>query len=99
MTTTANTLIDLARQCPDISLTVRAGDLLEAMEYLLGEALNRPDDSDLIKRDQAAEICHVDLSTLYRWEKSGYLMPVRIGRRVMYRVADIQEAINRGKGI
>lgn len=108
MTTTAdtrvgivahNTLIELARTCPDICLTVRAGDLLEAMEYLLGEAMNRPEDSELVTRGQAAEICHVDLSTLNRWEKSGYLTPVRIGRRVMYRTGDIREAINRGKKI
>lgn len=108
MTTTADTrvgdnahniLIELARTCPDICLTVRAGDLLEAMEYLLGEAMNRPEDSELVTRGQAAEICRVNLSTLNRWEKSGYLTPVRIGRRVMYRTGDIREAINRGKKI
>ena len=99
MATTANTLIDLARQCPDISLTVKAGDLLEAMEYLLGEALNRPEDSELVSRTKTAELLGVDLSTLNRWEKTGYLLPVRIGRRVLYRAQDIRDSLERGRKI
>ena len=38
----------------------------------------------------------VTKSTLWRWEKQGYLMPVRFGRKVMYRKCDL-EKINEKK--
>jgi len=38
----------------------------------------------------------VSRSTLFRWEKDGYLKPVRIGAKVMYNLSDV-EAIERGR--
>ena len=35
-----------------------------------------------------------DRRTLYRWEKSGYLIPVRIGNSVRYKLSDINALLN-----
>ncbi len=44
----------------------------------------------LIPRKRAAELLDKDVSTLYRWEKSGYLRPVaRRGRSVLYSSRDL----------
>jgi len=32
--------------------------------------------------------------TLHRWEKSGYLTPIRIGKSVRYRLSDINALLN-----
>lgn len=50
----------------------------------------------LLKREHTAARLGVDLSTLWRWDRSGYLKPVRIGRSVYYRLSDI-EARERGE--
>ena len=34
-------------------------------------------------------------ATLWHWARSGYLVPVKLGRRVFYRRTDIQRLLNR----
>lgn len=50
----------------------------------------------LLKRESTAARLGVNLSTLWRWDRSGYLKPVRIGRSVYYRLSDI-DARERGE--
>ncbi len=45
----------------------------------------------LIPRAKAAKLLEKDVSTLYRWERSGYLQPVaRRGRSVWYSSRDLE---------
>lgn len=50
----------------------------------------------LLSREAVSERLHVGYSTLWRWEKEGYLKPVRLGRRVYYRAGDVQR-LERGE--
>ena len=52
--------------------------------------------ADFLTSKETAEFLKVDPSTLIRWNKSGYLVPVRVGSRKMYRIEDL-EAILQGK--
>lgn len=45
---------------------------------------------------QVSKRLGVDPSTLWRWEREGYLTPSRIGRKVLYKQSDI-EAIEEGR--
>ena len=45
---------------------------------------------------QASEILAVDLSTLWRWNKKGYLCPVEIGGKRRYKMSDIKRILNGG---
>ena len=36
-----------------------------------------------------AEMLDIHVTTLYRWEKQNYLIPIRIGTKVRYRKSDI----------
>ena len=47
----------------------------------------------LVTPKETAEMLAVDLSTLYRWDKMGYLNKVKIGGKVFYRMSDIQKLI------
>lgn len=38
---------------------------------------------------QVSNRLHVDPSTLWRWERDGYLKPIRIGRKVLYRESEV----------
>lgn len=42
---------------------------------------------------EAARMLNVARSTLWRWEKENYLVPVKIGRKVLYRATDIERIL------
>ena len=48
---------------------------------------------DLVPDKYARRILGVTRTTLFRWEKSGYLTPVRIGAKRMYRYSDLGEIL------
>lgn len=93
-------LMELAKQCPDVNVTIRLGDLLEANEHLV--ALARTELEQLItdahtetypSREKVAEILGVNVVTLNRWEIRNYLMPIRVGRSVRYRMSDVKKLL------
>lgn len=101
-------LIELATQFPDMNITIRLGDLVEANKELARQT--KEDVESAIMRSNAAknaeghsqrqlsrrETCqrlNVSLPTLYRWDKLGYLRPTRIGRKVCYQEADINRLL------
>ena len=49
---------------------------------------------DLVPDKRARQIVSVTRNTLYRWEKIGYLIPVRIGSKRMYRISDLEAILN-----
>lgn len=52
--------------------------------------------NDYLTREETATLLRVNQTTLYRWEKSGVLIPAqRIGRRVLYARAEVEEMRNR----
>jgi predicted site-specific integrase-resolvase len=46
-----------------------------------------------ISPKKCAEILDCDLSTLWRWKKSGYLAPVEIGGKRRYKMSDIKKIL------
>lgn len=49
--------------------------------------------SEMITADKAAEILMVTRNTLYRWQKKGILLPVKVGGKVLYRFDDVKNFI------
>ncbi len=96
-------LITLSEQFPDMSVTIRLGDLLEANEALVRKVRREVEreleqrreeyGNTLVPREDVLRMLKVDPSTLWRWEKAGYLSPVRIGVKVMYRKGDLDRVI------
>lgn len=52
-------------------------------------------ETQLMTRNETADLLKVTTKTLQRWERDGTLEPVRIGGVVRYRRADIEELIGR----
>ena len=50
----------------------------------------------LVKRKAVNARLHVDNSTLWRWDKIGYLKAIHVGRSVFYRESDVR-AIEEGR--
>ena len=55
-----------------------------------------PAKEELLTRREVLQMLGVDASTLWRWAKTGYLVPVGYGGRKRYRAADVR-AITEGK--
>jgi excisionase family DNA binding protein len=49
----------------------------------------------LLTRKQTAEMLHVSLMTLYKWNKADVLKSYGVGNRVYYKLEDIEEALKR----
>lgn len=99
-------LIELAKTCPDVFVSVRLGDLLDANEKLARKVRaeveaeqqrRREEYGDyLIPKEEARRMLGgPDPSTMWRWEKKGYLSPVKIGDRVYYRESAVDAIIEK----
>lgn len=56
---------------------------------------SKPIEEKYLTADETAEILGVDKSTLWRWNKCGYLSNVKIGSKVRYRLTDVEELMKR----
>ena len=97
-------LMAIAKAFPDMTVSIRLRDLLEANEELVRKVRaeaereqaqrDRQAGDHLIQKEEARGLLgSPDPSTLWRWEKVGYLKPVRIGGKVFYRRSDIDGVI------
>ena len=97
------TLLELARQCPDVTISVKASDLIEMGRTLRDELLQGirgslpeiplPDNETYLSREEAMEKLDVSSATLWRWKKNGYLVPVQLGHMDRYRLSEINNII------
>ena len=68
----------------------------ELSEYILAENAGQAsgkggDDGTLLPKQEVMETLGVSSTTLWQWDKSRYLVPVKIGRKVFYRKGDIDK--------
>lgn len=89
----------------NLSITLNAKDLLEAINYTISSTRkefeqiitdNSKDDAYL-SRKQVSEMLKVNLSTLNRWRKSGYLKPIEIGGKRRYHKSVIKDMLKHEK--
>jgi hypothetical protein len=52
------------------------------------------DEMATVTREDAIQIFNRSYSTLLRWEKDGYLVPVKIGKTPLYKMSDIKKVLN-----
>lgn len=50
---------------------------------------------DYLKVEEVCQKLSVSRTTLWKWEKLGYLKPKRVGRRVLYSQKELLECISR----
>jgi hypothetical protein len=93
-------LIMLAKEAPGTIISVPVGDLVEANKRLvetaisgLERAVSAKDSAVLLTREQVMQKLNVVPSTLWRWQKRGYLVPIRVGGENRYRSTDIDKIL------
>ena len=82
-----------------ISLTLTGKSILalarELSQCILAEnattASKEKDDDALLTKKEVMERLGVSSTTLWNWENDRYLLPVKIGRKIFYRLSDINK--------
>ncbi len=85
---------EIIKSGANISITVSALDLKEFALSLISEReedkrKSVPVPETYLTQDEVSVKLQVDKSTLWRWNKSGYLNKVRVGGKVRYRLSDV----------
>lgn len=94
-------LINFLQTGTEIALTIKSTDLMEFGRYLIEtaqeeatERLRKSNEDALLTIEEAMALLKVkNRATLWRWEKRGYLAPMRSGKRCLYRKSDIEHLL------
>ena len=94
-------LIQLAKECPGLTVSIKLTDLVEANKELIEETkrtlqqtLEDAKSEEYLSREKVIEWLEVSATTLWRWEKCGYLIPIAVGNKKKYRMSDIQKILH-----
>ena len=76
----------------NVQLVINALDLKEAF-LQWNEEMRQPDtevkSESYLSAQETADKLGVDVSTLWRWDKSGYLKKIKVGNKIRYRESDV----------
>lgn len=93
-------IIEFATQCPDAIISIKIGDLVEANKQLieqtrdaLSKSIRDKEETRYLTRDMVMEMLNISSPTLWRWAKTGYLVPINFGGQRRYRSTDIDEIL------
>ncbi len=86
----------------NVILQVSASDLKQIVSEMYHdekarteEALRNQRELPTLSRTEAAKALGVSLTTLWHWANDGYLKPVKIGNKVMYKAIDIDNILQK----
>jgi hypothetical protein len=96
-------ILNLLTSDANFNITIQKSDLLDFANFMISKTKNELEAEVVAKnseryvpRLEACNILKVDQSTLFRWAKRGYLMPVEVGGRRLYKMSDLQRILNGG---
>lgn len=97
-------LKDLLRESGNITIAVSLSDLKQFAVDIIEST--KKELEDVVIADKAetypspkrvSEILDVDASTLWRWNKRGYLCHAEVGGKRRYRMSDVNAILNGGR--
>ena len=97
-----NNLIQLAKQCPDVTIALKAGELFEAIQYCVQTTQNALEQQitdskteQYLTIDKVSEMLGVTKVTLWRWDKQNYLVTVEVGGKRRYKMSDVKKLLDK----
>jgi predicted DNA-binding transcriptional regulator AlpA len=90
---------DLLESGVNVSVTVKLDDLKAIFKEVAGNlkpARQEPPPEEFLSRREVLSRLGIDSSTLWSWEKTGYIRSFPFGGRKRYKLADV-EAIRTGR--
>ena len=90
---------DLLNSGANVSVTLKLEDLREILKEVAGSLKPIPKETpseEFLSRKEVLNILKIDSSTLWCWERTGYIKSFPFGGRKRYKFADV-EAIRTGR--
>lgn len=94
-------LVEIAKEHPGMIVSISVGDLMRANQELIDNTkrdmekqLEEANHETYLNVAKVTEMLGVDRSTLWRWAQSQYLVPIKIGGKIRYKISDINKIIN-----
>lgn len=79
----------------NVQLVINSIDLREYSLSLINEVLSKIEEQgpkeEYLKPKEVSTLLDVDISTLWRWNHTGYLKTLKVGGKVFYRKSDIKK--------
>ncbi len=96
--------ITLAKDCPGLQISISLGDLMEFGNLLihntkceLEQQIADQKAETYLSREKVMEIFGVGQTTMWRWQKSSYLVPINVGGKRRYRMSDVKRILEGDK--
>lgn len=93
-------ILSLAKECPNLQVSITLGELVEANKLLVAETkqeleqlITDQNAETYPSREKVMEMLDVCESTLWRWAKNGYLVPLNVGGKRRYRMSDVKRIL------
>lgn len=93
-------LIELANEYSEVTVNIKLSDLIECNRQLIQESKNElerqikaANEETYPTIEEVSKILNVNKTTLWRWAKKGYLVPVEVGGNRRYRMSDIHQLL------
>ncbi len=93
-------LQNLIKENPTINVTISGADLLnfaEALARTTADLTLAGREEKIYTREQICRKFNISLGTLWRWDNLGLVTGKKIGRRVFYNEADVENLIKNNK--
>ncbi|EJX06904.1 hypothetical protein EVA_04988 [gut metagenome] len=83
---------ELIKSGANVQLVINAVDLREAfLAWSEEHTQEQQEEEQYLTAAETAEKLNVDKTTLWRWDKNGYLRNVKRGKKVYYRLSDLEK--------
>ena len=84
----------------NVQLVLSASDLKELLLGLMAEVSQKNEDQEEkedveMSSDEVAKRLGVTKTTLWRWQKTGYLIPTKVGRKCFYHSSQIEKLMKK----
>ena len=86
----------------NVSITIGTNDLMQFANHLIRSTKEELENTILAKKketyvtpDEVSVQLRVDRSTLWRWAKTGYLIPIEVGGKRLYKQSNIDIILNK----
>lgn len=78
---------DLVTAMTNLYVTARQ----DAIQQILSQSSQNSEDKELVSAKQARLLLKKSQNTLWKWAKRGYLVPVKVGGTLMYKMSDLNK--------
>lgn len=93
-------LVQVAQQCPDMTIAVKLNDLVEFGNILISNVKSELEQTiadqnaeTYLSSNKVMEMIGISTTTLWRWQNTGYLVPINVGGKRRYRKSDVMRII------